>query len=99
MKRPARIGLFGGSFDPVHVGHLIIAERALEQLRLDQVWWIPAGQSPLKSRGPAVSGADRLALVRAAIRGHRRFRAVDLEIRRPGPSFTIDTVADLKVPP
>ena len=92
-----RIGLFGGSFDPIHLGHLILAERAVEQLGLDRLYFIPNARSPLKSRAPGASGADRLALVRAAIRGNPRFRAIDLELRRPSPSYTIDTVAALGV--
>jgi nicotinate-nucleotide adenylyltransferase len=94
MARP-RIGLFGGSFDPIHLGHLIMAEHAEEQLKLDRLYFIPNATSPLKSRPPHASGRDRLAVIRAAIRGHRRFEALDLEIRRPPPSYTIDTVAAL----
>lgn len=90
-----RIGLFGGSFDPVHLGHLILAETAAEQLRLERLYFIPAAVSPLKTRSPLASGRDRLAMIRAAIRGHRVFDALDLEIRRKGPSYTIDTVAAL----
>jgi nicotinate-nucleotide adenylyltransferase len=88
-----RIGLFGGSFDPIHLGHLVLAEQAAEQLKLKRLYFIPAGQSPLKTRAPLASGRDRLAMIRAAIRGHPEFEALDLEIRRKGPSFTIDTVA------
>lgn len=97
MRRSPKIGLFGGSFDPIHAGHLMLAERAAEQLGLDRVLFIPNARSPLKSRAPGASGRDRLALVRAAIRGNPRFRAIDLELRRPAPSYTIDTVAALGV--
>ncbi len=90
-----RIGLFGGSFDPIHAGHLLMAERAAEQLGLERVYFIPNAVSPLKSRPPIASGRDRLAMIRAAIRGHPRFRVLDIEIRRNGPSYTFDTVAAL----
>jgi nicotinate-nucleotide adenylyltransferase len=92
MKRP-RIGLFGGSFDTVHLGHLILAEVAAEQLKLDRLCFVPNAVSPLKTRPPLASGRDRLAMIRAAIRNRPGFEALDLEIRRPPPSYTIDTVA------
>jgi nicotinate-nucleotide adenylyltransferase len=91
----ARIGLFGGSFDPIHVGHLVMAEFAFEALGLDRLYFIPNAQSPFKSGPPRASGRDRLAMIRAAIRGNPRFKALDLEIRRPPPSYTFDTVAAL----
>jgi len=90
-----RIGLFGGSFDPIHVGHLKMAERAAKQLGLERVFFIPNAVSPLKSSPPVASGRDRLAMIRAAIRGRPRFKALDLEIRRGGTSYTFDTVAAL----
>jgi len=90
-----RYGLFGGSFNPIHVGHLILAERAAEELRLDKVLFVPNAVSPLKSAETYVSGRDRLAMVRAAIRGNRRFQALDDEIRRGGTSYTFDTVRAL----
>lgn len=93
--RTHRIGLFGGSFDPIHLGHLLLAERAADELDLERVYFIPNAGSPLKPGPPAASGRDRLALIRAAIRGNPRFRALDLEIRRGGPSYTFDTVAAL----
>jgi nicotinate-nucleotide adenylyltransferase len=90
-----RIGLLGGSFDPIHFGHLILAQQAAEQLDLDKVWFVPASISPLKGRSPIASSKDRLAMIRAAIRGNPQFGVLDVEIRRPGPSFTIDTVESL----
>ncbi|MBI4566299.1 MAG: nicotinate (nicotinamide) nucleotide adenylyltransferase [Planctomycetes bacterium] len=96
MKRHARrLGLFGGTFDPIHVGHLIIAESAAEALRLDRVLLIPAASNPLK-RGKSAPAGDRWSMVRAAIRGNPRLEACDLEIRRDGPSFMIDTVHRLE---
>lgn len=98
MRKPSvhRIGLFGGSFDPIHIGHLVMAEHAVEELELERVYFIPNAVSPLKSGPPLASGADRLALVKAAIRGNPRFKALDLEIRRGAPSYTFDTVAAMQ---
>jgi nicotinate-nucleotide adenylyltransferase len=91
------LGLFGGSFDPPHVGHLVVAQDALERLGLDGVRFVPARRSPFKSEGDA--GADpalRLALVRAAVAGHPVFTAEGLELERASPSYTIDTVRILR---
>jgi nicotinate-nucleotide adenylyltransferase len=101
MKRPppelsARLGLFGGSFDPIHTGHLILAERAIEELKLDRILFIPARVSPLKTATPPVSAKDRLDMVKAAIKGNPRFEMTDVEIRRGEKSFTIDTVEGLQ---
>ncbi len=89
-----RIGLFGGSFDPVHLGHLLVARSALEEMQLDRLVFIPAAQSPFKQAHPLSSGADRLRLLRLALAGHVRFRLDDQELRRGGVSYTIDTVRD-----
>ncbi|MGB7343110.1 MAG: nicotinate-nucleotide adenylyltransferase [Pirellulaceae bacterium] len=90
-----RIGFFGGSFDPIHYGHLWIAEMAIEQLKLDEIRWIPAAQSPLKPSGPIASGEDRLQMVRLATAGATGHVVDDREIRRGEVSYTIDTVNDL----
>jgi nicotinate-nucleotide adenylyltransferase len=90
-----RIGVFGGSFDPVHMGHLIVAQEAAIRLGLDQVRLVPAGRQPFKRAGLAASAADRLAMVRLAVEGDARLVADDREIRRPGPSYTIDTLREL----
>jgi nicotinate-nucleotide adenylyltransferase len=87
-----RIGLFGGTFDPPHLGHLALAEQARDRLRLDEVRFIPAGQPPHK-KGRRITGArDRLAMTRLAVRGNPAFRVSTLETRRGGPSFTIETL-------
>jgi len=86
-----RVGLFGGSFDPVHNAHVALARVALEQLALDEVRWIPAGQPWQKTR-VLTSGADREAMVRLAIAGERRFTLDRIELRRGGITFTLDTV-------
>jgi nicotinate-nucleotide adenylyltransferase len=89
-----RIGLFGGSFDPVHNAHVVLAATALDQLELDELRWIPVGQPWQKARRLA-DGADREAMVRLAIAGEPRFTLDRIELRRDGPSFTLDTVREL----
>ena len=88
-----RVGLFGGTFDPVHLGHLILAMAAMEELALDRVIFIPAGISPHKSSTPPVApAADRLEMLRLATHEEYSFSIDDRELRREGPSYTIDTV-------
>ncbi|MHA6484806.1 nicotinate-nucleotide adenylyltransferase [Paenibacillus sp. strain BS8-2] len=86
----------GGTFDPIHIGHLIAAEAALEACRLDEVWFIPTASPPLKSNSPGASGEDRLQMVSAAIANHDRFRVLDIELRRGGVSYSIDTITSLR---
>lgn len=90
-----RIGVFGGTFDPVHVGHLAIAQAALESAKLDRVLFVPARRSPLKERDPAASADDRYAMLVAATRGEARFAVSRVELDREGPSFTVDTLEAL----
>ncbi len=87
-----RIGLFGGTFDPPHFGHLALAEWAREQLRLDRVLFVPAGAPPHKRARRLSSVAARVAMTRLAVRGNPAFRLSQLEVRRRGPSFTVDTL-------
>lgn len=94
MKRE-RIGVFGGSFDPVHRVHLGLAHGALDALQLDRVLWIPAGQPWQKSR-PMTGAVHRLAMLRLALQGEPRFEIDRREIDRAGPSYTVDTVAALR---
>ena len=89
-----RLGVFGGTFDPPHVGHLALAEWAREALALDRVLFVPAGAPPHK-RGHRTPAAARVAMTRAAVRGNAAFRVSTLEARRPGPSYTIDTLRAL----
>ena len=86
-----RLGLFGGTFNPIHLGHLLLAESAREQCRLDQVWFIPTSTPPHKASRELLDGAARLSLIRLAIRGHAAFRASDFELRQGGVSYTINT--------
>ena len=89
-----RTALYGGSFDPIHHGHLILAREALEQLRLDRVVFIPAAQSPFKLDNKPASPEIRLQMVRAAIADEPRFECDDSEVHRSGPSFTVDTLEE-----
>jgi nicotinate-nucleotide adenylyltransferase len=86
-----RIGLFGGTFDPVHLGHLRAAENAREALALDRVALVPSAVPPHRSAPPTLA-ADRLAMARLAAATHPDFEAWDVELRRSGPSYTVDTV-------
>jgi len=90
-----RIGVFGGTFDPVHVGHLAIALAALESAKLDRVLFVPARRSPLKDREPSASAADRFAMLQAATKTEPRFAVSRIELEREGPSFTVDTLEAL----
>jgi nicotinate-nucleotide adenylyltransferase len=91
-----RLGVFGGTFDPPHVGHLALAEWAREALRLDRILFVPAGLPPHKRRTDLSSAADRLALTRAAVRGNPAFEVSSIEARRGGPSYTLDTLRTLR---
>lgn len=91
-----RVGVFGGSFDPVHIGHLWIAEAAIESLALNELRWIPAATSPLKPRGPVASDEDRLQMLRISVSGCENHVVDDREIRRGDVSYTVDTIAELR---
>lgn len=95
MTAAGRIGVFGGTFDPVHVGHLAIALAALETLPLDRVVFVPARRSPLKSREPVAGPEQRLEMLRLATRGEPRFEVSRIELDREGPSYTADTLEAL----
>jgi nicotinate-nucleotide adenylyltransferase len=91
-----KIGIFGGTFDPIHHGHLILAREALEVLGLDLVIFIPAAASPHKPDFESAASAVRLEMVRAAIEGEPRFGFDPMELERPSPSYAIDTVEALR---
>ena len=95
-KKLKKIAIYGGTFDPVHHAHLILARNALETLGLDEVIFVPAATSPLKKAAPIASGESRLAMLRAAIDGEPKFAVDDCELRRPPPSYTIDTVEEVR---
>jgi nicotinate-nucleotide adenylyltransferase len=91
-----KIGIFGGTFDPIHNGHLVLARDALETLPLDRVIFIPAALSPHKLQQQTTPPAIRLEMVRAAIEGEPNFAADAIELERPPPSYAIDTVETLR---
>lgn len=91
--RPRRLGLLGGTFDPIHYGHLIAAQTACEGLALDGVLFVPCGIPPHKDAAAVAPAADRLALTTAATADNPRFKVSRVEIDRSGPSYTYDTLA------
>lgn len=91
-KKTRAIGILGGSFDPIHLGHLSLALEVLEKHKLDEVWLCPASKNPLKSQNTLVSDEDRLEMVRLAIRGIPGLKCKEIELQRPPPSYTIDTL-------
>lgn len=93
---PLRLGLLGGSFNPIHYGHLGIAREALTRLALTRVLFIPTGDPPHKRNGELAPAQDRYAMVRLAIAGMPAFDVTDIEIRRTGKSYSIDTVRELQ---
>jgi nicotinate-nucleotide adenylyltransferase len=90
-----KIGIYGGTFDPIHHGHLILAREALESLGLAKIILVPAAASPFKAL-PLSSGDMRLSMLRAAISGETGFAVDDCELRRGAPSYTIDTVEEIR---
>lgn len=90
-----KVGIMGGAFDPIHLGHLLAAEAAREQYALDEVWFMPSHIPPHKSKS-GVSGQERLEMVAAAVRSHPDFWTLDIELKRGGVSYTIDTIRELK---
>ncbi|MBF0385262.1 MAG: nicotinate-nucleotide adenylyltransferase [Candidatus Omnitrophica bacterium] len=91
-----KVGILGGTFNPVHVGHLVIAQRAAEVLELDKVIFVPCAYPPHKEIPDLVEGRDRLAMVKIAIEDNKLFSFSDFEVNRPGKSYSIDTVNYLK---
>jgi nicotinate-nucleotide adenylyltransferase len=91
-----KIAIYGGTFDPVHHAHLILAREAIEALSLEKVILVPAAISPLKKSAPVASGEVRLAMLRAAINGEPEFEVDECELRRPPPSYTIDTIREIR---
>lgn len=91
-----KVGVLGGTFDPVHNGHITMAEEVMAALRLDRVIFVPAGQPWLKADSPITPVKHRAEMVRLAIAGRAGFELSLVEVERPGPSFTIDTIDDLR---
>ena len=92
-----RLGIFGGTFDPIHVGHLILAEQCREQCQLDEVWFVPAAQPPHKMNAVISPSKTRCDMIELAIAGNSHFRLSTVELDRPGPSFTVTTLENLKL--
>jgi nicotinate-nucleotide adenylyltransferase len=86
-----RLGLFGGTFDPIHLGHLILAEQCRESCSLDHVWFVVAGEPPHK-RSERTAVAHRLEMARIAVAGHPAFTVSEIETKRPGPHYSVETL-------
>ncbi|MCX7623151.1 MAG: nicotinate-nucleotide adenylyltransferase [Thermomicrobium sp.] len=91
-----RLGIFGGTFDPVHHGHLIVAEVMMEELSLDRVLFLPAGQPPHKLGRPITAAFHRLTMLQLAIQGNPRFGLSFVDVERPGPCYTVESLAILQ---
>lgn len=91
----AKIGIMGGTFNPIHYGHLVTAEEAYHQFELEKVVFMPSGTPPHKEERKVVSAEDRYLMIVLAVAGNNHFAVSRLEIERPGPSYTIDTVREL----
>lgn len=90
-----KIGIFGGTFDPIHFGHLLLAEQAMELIPLDEVWFIPTGEPPHKQGKKITAAEHRYQMVLLATQEHPSFRVSRMELDRQGPSYTIDTIQTL----
>lgn len=91
-----RYGILGGTFDPPHLGHLVLAQEVYARMALDRVWFLPAREPPHKANKTVSSAAERLAMVEQAIASDERFAVSTVEFERPGPSYTVDTLRDLR---
>jgi|TARA_R110000737_G_scaffold151521_1_gene180840 nicotinate-nucleotide adenylyltransferase len=90
------VGLYFGSFNPIHVGHLIIAQYMIQRDEIDAVWFVVSPHNPLKKKNTLLEDYHRLAIVKIAIEDEPRFKAEDIEFKMPQPSYTIDTLTFLK---
>jgi nicotinate-nucleotide adenylyltransferase len=90
-----RLGIFGGSFDPVHNGHLALARACQQQVGLDEVWFMPTAVQPLKAHGPHAGDSDRVEMLRLAMADEPAWRVCTLEVERGGRSYTVDTMRRL----
>jgi len=91
-----KIGVFGGTFDPVHRAHIALAEAARDALRLDKVMLVPAGHPMSRNELPVAPAKDRLAMLRLAVKGKKGLEVSDLEIDRSGPTYTVDSITQLR---
>jgi len=95
-NKKKRIGLFGGTLDPIHLGHLRAAEEVYEGMQLDEIWFMPASRPPHKAAKPLTPFAHRIEMVKLAVDGVEHFKAMDIEAKRQGPSYSVDTLEELK---
>lgn len=91
-----KIGLFGGTFNPIHIGHLILAKHAISELELDQLYFLPTRCPPHKQQFELASGQDRAEMIRCAIAGEEKFGLLEVELLRQGTTYTIDTLLELQ---
>lgn len=96
MTPVRKLGIYGGTFDPIHHAHLILAREAVEQFGLDRLLFIPAAASPHRLEHTSASPAVRLEMLRAAVEGEPRFEVDDIELQRPPPSFTVETIEEVQ---
>ena len=96
MRPKKKIGILGGTFDPIHMGHLVLAEQVKEKLKLDRIIFIPCLRSPHKTRQKLSPAKDRLHMVRLALQDNPSFSVSDIELKRKGVSYTVDTLRELK---
>ncbi|MCJ8500934.1 nicotinate-nucleotide adenylyltransferase [Desulfatitalea alkaliphila] len=96
LDQSRRVGLFGGTFNPIHRGHLQAAGDVLRRADLERIYFVPSAQPPHKSNGKLAPADDRLAMVRMALADHPRMRVCEAELRRTGPSYSIDTIRAFK---
>jgi nicotinate-nucleotide adenylyltransferase len=89
-------GIFGGTFDPIHMGHLRVAEEIREIFSLERIYFVPGGMPPHKRRRKITAAEERVRMVKAAVKGNRSFQVSEIEIKRSGPSYTIDTLKAFK---
>jgi nicotinate-nucleotide adenylyltransferase len=91
-----RLGIYGGTFDPIHYGHLLLAEQCREACRLDEVWFLPAGSPPHKQGVEITPPKQRREMLELAIAGMPQFRISTIELDRPGPHFTVETLSEIR---
>ena len=96
MTNPKKLGVLGGTFDPIHMGHLVLAEQAREQFELDQIIFIPSASPPHKTEQELSLAIHRFEMTKLALEGNRYFSVSDIELKRKGLSYTIETLRELK---
>jgi len=92
-----KIGIIGGTFNPIHIGHLILAQEAMDQAKLDEIWFVPTGMSYMKSQMHVASAQDRFQMTQLAIADNDKMRCLDIEVKREGYTYTYETLEQLKV--